>query len=98
MHCPECHDGVCEQCLPAYDNVGFAMFLCHENRESLSYYGKDPSNALALFRSPWLAPVFHLHEEFKNTDGHRRHLAKWIEQGEKDLVTLRYKYHACSFE
>jgi hypothetical protein len=91
MHCPKCNDGVCGECLVAYEDVGFAMFMCHEDRDNLEVYKRNPSTATVLYRDPWSAAVTGLHDEFINNDRHRVALHGKIERVNLNLEKLRVK-------
>jgi hypothetical protein len=91
MHCPKCNDGVCGECLVAYEDVGFAMFMCHEDRDNLEVYKKNPSTATRLYRDPWSAAVTSRHDEFINNDRHRVALQGKIERMIQNLEQLRVK-------
>jgi hypothetical protein len=89
--CPKCTDGVCGECLVAYEDVGFAMFMCHEDRDKLEVYKRNPSTATRVYRDPWSAAVAGRHDEFINNDRHRVALQGKIERGIQNLEKLRVK-------
>ena len=87
MHCPECGKSVCKKCVDTYPDAGFAMFLYHENSDSLCDYNDAPA----------LTPgteLYNMHEEFKDTPLGREHLAKRIEQAEELVAERKAKLAA----
>ena len=68
LHCPCCHESVCERCVATYRDVGFALFLHRE----------DPSFLREYLDNPESADVHKMHEEYKDTPLGRGYLADRI--------------------
>ena len=86
-HCPVCCTCVCQKCVDTYPDAGFAMFLYHENSDSLCDYNDAPA----------LTPgteLYNMHEEFKDTPLGREHLAKRIEKAEELVADRKAKLAA----
>lgn len=66
VHCPECQLAVCERCLSSFEDLGFAMFLKHEDSDNLLAYKQAPRIALNLVRCPFQGRVYGLHKQYQN--------------------------------
>ena len=94
MHCLECREPVCVECLPVYKDTRFARFLSKEHRSSLFVYQDDPECATKRGDGKWKKKVYELHQEFHNTAEHFEILKEKITTAEKSVWELRRKLAA----
>jgi hypothetical protein len=91
MHCPECKDAVCGECLPKYKDIGFAMYLKNENGDSLYHYLHHPEYAMQRYRSPYAVPVYDLSGKYNNTAEYRETLRRSVDRVQQDITELQTK-------
>ncbi len=83
VHCLECHETVCEKCLPLFKDTRFALFLAQESRSSLFAYQQEDTVGNT--------ELYELHQEFNGTAEHREILNGKIANAEKRVEELKLK-------
>jgi hypothetical protein len=89
-----CGESVCKECVKAYSDVGFAMFLTHADRGSLFHYKENPNCIAWRSRNPWSLEVYNFYQEFKDTAEFRETLKHEIKRAENRVSDLKTKLAA----